>query len=57
MLYALCLLDSFSCKSFYYTEIWIKKNNFLLEGRKSSELKAEVVETVEIVKSVEAATG
>ena len=39
-------------QSFYYTEIWIKENSFLLEGRKISELKEEVVETVEIVKIV-----
>jgi hypothetical protein len=47
------MLDPLPCQSFYYTEIYLKKNNFLLEGRKSSELKEEVVETLETVETLE----
>ena len=44
----------FQCyRNFYYTEILIKENSFLLEGRKSSELKEKVVETVEAVQTVQ----
>jgi hypothetical protein len=49
----------FQCyRNFYYTDIYIKKNNFLIAGRKSSELKEEVgeiVKSVEAVKTVEIA--